>query len=66
MTGALKVSWPGVGEGRAEAEVVGWDTSRSADRRRDGSLVDVMTDTVTVKLPSPGWPGSRDHRRPRR
>src|ERR1051326_3829988 len=44
---------PDVGEGVAEAEVVGWHVAVGATVAEDDPLVDVMTDKVTVEIPSP-------------
>ncbi len=44
---------PDVGEGVAEAEVVGWHVEVGATVAEDDPLVDVMTDKVTVEIPSP-------------
>jgi len=44
---------PDVGEGVAEAEVVGWHVAVGAIVAEDDPLVDVMTDKVTVEIPSP-------------
>jgi 2-oxoisovalerate dehydrogenase E2 component (dihydrolipoyl transacylase) len=44
---------PDVGEGVAEAEVVGWHVAVGATVVEDDPLVDVMTDKVTVEIPSP-------------
>ena len=44
---------PDVGEGVAEAEVVSWRVAVGATVAEDDPLVDVMTDKVTVEIPSP-------------
>jgi 2-oxoisovalerate dehydrogenase E2 component (dihydrolipoyl transacylase) len=44
---------PDVGEGVAEAEVVSWHVAVGANVAEDDPLVDVMTDKVTVEIPSP-------------
>jgi 2-oxoisovalerate dehydrogenase E2 component (dihydrolipoyl transacylase) len=44
---------PDVGEGIAEAEVVGWHVAVGATVAEDDPLVDVMTDKATVEIPSP-------------
>jgi 2-oxoisovalerate dehydrogenase E2 component (dihydrolipoyl transacylase) len=44
---------PDVGEGVAEAEVVSWHVTVGATVAEDDPLVDVMTDKVTVEIPSP-------------
>jgi 2-oxoisovalerate dehydrogenase E2 component (dihydrolipoyl transacylase) len=44
---------PDVGEGIAEAEVVGWHVAVGSMVAEDDPLVDVMTDKATVELPSP-------------
>ncbi|HXP74635.1 MAG TPA: dihydrolipoamide acetyltransferase family protein [Stellaceae bacterium] len=44
---------PDVGEGVAEAEVVSWHVAVGATVAEDDPLVDVMTDKVTVEIPSP-------------
>jgi len=44
---------PDVGEGIAEAEVVGWHVETGSTVAEDDPLVDVMTDKATVEIPSP-------------
>jgi len=44
---------PDVGEGIAEAEVVGWHVAVGSAVAADDPLVDVMTDKATVEIPSP-------------
>jgi 2-oxoisovalerate dehydrogenase E2 component (dihydrolipoyl transacylase) len=44
---------PDVGEGIAEAEVVGWHVAVGSTVGEDDPLVDVMTDKATVEIPSP-------------
>ncbi len=44
---------PDVGEGIAEAEVVGWHVEVGDTVAEDDPLVDVMTDKATVEIPSP-------------
>ena len=44
---------PDVGEGIAEAEVVGWHVAVGSAVAEDDPLVDVMTDKATVEIPSP-------------
>jgi 2-oxoisovalerate dehydrogenase E2 component (dihydrolipoyl transacylase) len=44
---------PDIGEGVAEAEVVSWHVAVGATVSEDDPLVDVMTDKVTVEIPSP-------------
>ncbi len=44
---------PDVGEGIAEAEVVGWHVEVGGTVAEDDPLVDVMTDKATVEIPSP-------------
>ncbi len=44
---------PDVGEGIAEAEVVGWHVEAGGVVAEDDPLVDVMTDKATVEIPSP-------------
>ena len=44
---------PDVGEGIAEAEVVGWHVQVGAIVAEDDPLVDVMTDKATVEIPAP-------------
>ncbi len=44
---------PDVGEGIAEAEVVGWHVEIGSTVAEDDPLVDVMTDKATVEIPSP-------------
>jgi 2-oxoisovalerate dehydrogenase E2 component (dihydrolipoyl transacylase) len=51
--GRFVVKLPDVGEGIAEAEVVGWHVAVGAMVAEDDPLVDVMTDKATVELPSP-------------
>lgn len=51
--GRFVLKLPDVGEGVAEAEVVGWHVKVGATVAEDDPLVDVMTDKVTVEIPSP-------------
>jgi 2-oxoisovalerate dehydrogenase E2 component (dihydrolipoyl transacylase) len=44
---------PDVGEGIAEAELVGWHVHAGDAIAEDAPLVDVMTDKATVEIPSP-------------
>jgi 2-oxoisovalerate dehydrogenase E2 component (dihydrolipoyl transacylase) len=44
---------PDVGEGIAEAEIVGWHVAVGSAVAEDDPLVDVMTDKATVEIPSP-------------
>src|SRR3546814_13231376 len=44
---------PDVGEGVAEAEIVGWHVKPGDVIKEDQSLVDVMTDKATVDMTSP-------------
>lgn len=44
---------PDVGEGIAEAELVGWHVHEGDAIAEDAPLVDVMTDKATVEIPSP-------------
>ena len=44
---------PDVGEGIAEAEVVGWHVAVGSAVAEDDPLVDIMTDKATVEIPSP-------------
>lgn len=44
---------PDIGEGVAEGEVVKWLVKEGADVRENQPLVEIMTDKVTVEIPSP-------------
>lgn len=44
---------PDIGEGVAEGEIVKWNVSPGARIEQDQEMVEVMTDKVTVKIPSP-------------
>ena len=47
------VKLPDVGEGIAEAEIVEWHVNAGDTITEDQVMVEVMTDTATVELPSP-------------
>ncbi len=47
------VKLPDVGEGIAEAELVGWHVKVGDLVREDEPLADIMTDKATVEIPSP-------------
>ena len=47
------VKLPDVGEGIAEAEIVGWHVAVGDTIREDDVMVEVMTDKATVELPAP-------------
>ena len=51
--GRFVFNLPDVGEGIAEAEVVGWHVAVGSAVAEDDPLVDVMTDKATVEIPSP-------------
>ncbi|MCL5785406.1 MAG: 2-oxo acid dehydrogenase subunit E2 [Candidatus Thermoplasmatota archaeon] len=44
---------PDIGEGIAEGEIVKWHVNKGDRINRDQDMVEVMTDKVTVKIPSP-------------
>ncbi|MGC8608963.1 MAG: biotin/lipoyl-containing protein, partial [Thermoplasmata archaeon] len=44
---------PDIGEGVSEGEIVKWDVKENEEVKRDQDLVEIMTDKVTVKIPSP-------------
>ncbi|BAB59241.1 pyruvate dehydrogenase E2 / dihydrolipoamide acetyltransferase [Thermoplasma volcanium GSS1] len=44
---------PDIGEGVTEGEIVKWDVAEGDEVKKDQDLVEVMTDKVTVKIPSP-------------
>ncbi len=44
---------PDIGEGVTEGEIVKWDIKEGDMVEKDQDLVEVMTDKVTVKIPSP-------------
>ena len=44
---------PDIGEGVTEGEIVKWDVKEGDEVEKDQDLVEVMTDKVTVKIPSP-------------
>ncbi len=44
---------PDIGEGVSEGEIVKWDVKENDEVKRDQDLVEIMTDKVTVKIPSP-------------
>ena len=54
------VSLPPIGEGIQEGEIVRWTVKPGDSVKKDDELVEVMTDKITVKIPSPdtavaGW-----------
>jgi len=53
MSDQFQLSLPDVGEGVTEAEVVEWHIKVGDAVLEDQPLVDVMTDKVTVEIPSP-------------
>lgn len=44
---------PDIGEGVAEGEIVKWNVAPGSKVEQDQDMVEVMTDKVTVKIPSP-------------
>jgi Pyruvate/2-oxoglutarate dehydrogenase complex, dihydrolipoamide acyltransferase (E2) component, and related enzymes len=44
---------PDIGEGVSEGEIVKWNVKEGDHVSRDQEMVEVMTDKVTVKIPSP-------------
>lgn len=44
---------PDIGEGVTEGEIVKWHVAEGQDIKKDQDMVEVMTDKVTVKIPSP-------------
>src|SRR5258705_9279464 len=50
---AFEVKLPDIGEGVAEGEIVRWLVKAGDAVREDQPLVEVMTDKVTVEIPSP-------------
>lgn len=44
---------PDIGEGVSEGEIVKWHVKAGDSIRKDQDMVEVMTDKVTVKIPSP-------------
>ncbi len=44
---------PDIGEGISEGEIVKWDVKPGERVEKDHDMVEVMTDKVTVKIPSP-------------
>jgi pyruvate dehydrogenase E2 component (dihydrolipoamide acetyltransferase) len=44
---------PDIGEGVTEGEIVKWHVAEGDTIRKDQDMVEVMTDKVTVKIPSP-------------
>lgn len=53
MTSEFVVRVPDVGEGVAEAELVGWHVEVGDTVSADQPIVDVLTDKATVEIPSP-------------
>ncbi len=53
MGATFIVKLPDIGEGVAEAEVVGWHVKVGDMVREDQVLAEVMTDKATVEIPSP-------------
>jgi 2-oxoisovalerate dehydrogenase E2 component (dihydrolipoyl transacylase) len=51
--GVFEFHLPDIGEGVAEAELVGWFVAVGAAVRADEPIAEVMTDKATVELPSP-------------
>jgi pyruvate dehydrogenase E2 component (dihydrolipoamide acetyltransferase) len=47
------VSLPPIGEGIQEGEIVKWNVKPGDSVKKDDELVEVMTDKITVKIPSP-------------
>ncbi|WMT51489.1 MAG: dihydrolipoamide acetyltransferase family protein [Ferroplasma sp.] len=47
------VSLPPIGEGIQEGEIVKWNVKPGDMVKKDDELVEVMTDKITVKIPSP-------------
>ena len=47
------VSLPPIGEGIQEGEIVKWNVKPGDTVKKDDELVEVMTDKITVKIPSP-------------
>ncbi|WP_337860591.1 dihydrolipoamide acetyltransferase family protein [Ferroplasma sp.] len=47
------VSLPPIGEGIQEGEIVRWAVKPGDSIKKDDELVEVMTDKITVKIPSP-------------
>ena len=47
------VSLPPIGEGIQEGEIVRWTVKPGDSVKKDDELVEVMTDKITVKIPSP-------------
>ena len=44
---------PDIGEGVTEGEIVKWHVSEGDSLKRDQDMVEIMTDKVTVRIPSP-------------
>ena len=44
---------PDIGEGVSEGEIVKWHVKEGDHVSREQDMVEVMTDKVTVKIPSP-------------
>ncbi len=51
--GTRVVKLPDIGEGVAEAELVGWHVKVGDVVREEQPLAEVMTDKATVEIPSP-------------
>jgi len=51
--GVFNFKLPDVGEGTAEAEIVGWHVKPGDVGQEDALLVDIMTDKATVEITSP-------------
>ncbi|MEN0076670.1 MAG: biotin/lipoyl-containing protein, partial [Paracraurococcus sp.] len=51
--GTRVVKMPDIGEGVAEAELVGWHVKVGDVVREEQPLAEVMTDKATVEIPSP-------------
>ena len=51
--GVFNFKLPDVGEGTAEAEIVGWHVKPGDVVQEDALLVDIMTDKATVEITSP-------------
>ncbi len=47
------VNLPPIGEGIQEGEIVKWNVKPGDSVKKDDELVEVMTDKITVKIPSP-------------
>ena len=53
MTNIIEIKLPDVGEGVTEAEIVNWHVKVGDIVEEDDPIADVMTDKVTVEMPSP-------------